>query len=196
MRNAERSVVRILGTACGLAVQGSGWVAGPGLVVTNAHVVAGEDDTTVKVNGGDELDAHPVGFDPHNDLALLRVPGLDAPALRVHPRARPGAPVAILGFPEDGPYRAVAGRLGPTRTVLSQDAYGDGPVQRRMTSLRGTIRSGNSGGPVVDGDGSVVATVFAATTRGPRGGFGVPTGIVASALSADHRSTDTGPCVR
>jgi S1-C subfamily serine protease len=196
VRNAEKSVVRILGTACGLAVQGSGWVAGKSLVVTNAHVVAGEDDTTVKVNGGDELDASAVSFDPHNDLALLRVPGLDAPALQAHPRAQPGTPVAILGFPEDGPYRAVAGRLGSTRTVLSQDAYGDGPIRRRMTSLRGRIRSGNSGGPVVDGNGRVVATVFAATTRGPKGGFGVPTGIVASALSARHRSVDTGPCVR
>ena len=195
VKNAEKSVVRILGTACGLAVQGSGWVAAPGLVVTNAHVVAGEDDTTVKVNGGDELDAQAVTFDPHNDIAVLRVAGLAAPAVPVHLRAKVGEPVAILGFPENGPYRAVAGRLGPTRTVLSQDAYGNGPVKRRMTSLRGEIRAGNSGGPVVDAGGGVVATVFAATTRGPKGGFGIPTGIVVSALSARHHSVDTGPCV-
>jgi S1-C subfamily serine protease len=192
----EKSVVRILGTACGLAVQGSGWVAAPGVVVTNAHVVAGEDDTTVKADGGDELDAQAIGFDPHNDVAVLRVAGLDAPPLPGHPQADAGEPVAILGFPEDGPYRAVAGRLGPTRTVISQDAYGNGPIKRRMTSLRGRIRSGNSGGPVVDDQGRVVATVFAATTQGPKGGFGVPTGVVSSDLSAADHPVDTGPCVR
>jgi S1-C subfamily serine protease len=192
----EKSVVRILGTACGLAVQGSGWVAAPGVVVTNAHVVAGEDDTTVKVEGDGELDAQAIGFDPHNDIAVLRVPGLDGPVLPRHPQADAGESVAILGFPEDGPYRAVAGRLGPTRTVISQDAYGQGPIKRRMTSVRGAIRSGNSGGPVLDDRGGVVATVFAATTNGPKGGFGVPTGIVSSDLSAADRPVDTGPCVR
>jgi S1-C subfamily serine protease len=196
VRGAHDSVVRILGTACGLAVQGSGWVASPEIVVTNAHVVAGEDDTTVQTDGGPELDAQAVVFDPHNDVAVLRVDGLGAPALPGHPNAPAGAPVAILGFPEDGPYHASPGRLGETRTVISRDAYGAGPVQRRMTSMRGNIRSGNSGGPVVDPGGRVVATVFAATTRGPRGGFGIPTGIVESDLRSAGGPVDTGPCVR
>jgi S1-C subfamily serine protease len=196
VRRAHDSVVRILGTACGLAVQGSGWVASPKIVVTNAHVVAGEDDTTVQTDGGPELDATALVFDPHNDLAVLRVDGLGAPALAAHPNARAGEPVAILGFPQDGPYHASPGRLGETRTVISRDAYGAGPVQRRMTSIRGNIRSGNSGGPVVDADGQAVATVFAATTRGPRGGFGIPTGIVESDLGSAGGSVDTGPCVR
>ena len=75
MRAARASVVRVLGTACGLGVQGSGWVAGNGLVVTNAHVVAGQDDTTVQIGGaGERLDAQAVHFDPRNDLAILRVP--------------------------------------------------------------------------------------------------------------------------
>ena len=80
--------------------------------------------------------------------------------------------------------------------MISRDAYGSGPVRRRMTSMRGNIRSGNSGGPVVDAGGRVVATVFAATTRGPRGGFGMPTGIVDSELRSARGSVDTGPCVR
>ncbi len=190
------SVVKILGTACGLAVQGSGWVASPEVVVTNAHVVAGQDDTTVQTDGGPRLDAEAILFDPHNDVAVLRVDGLGAPVLRGHPRAPPGDPVAILGYPENGPYHASPGRLGDTRTVITHDAYGQGPVQRRITSLRGNIRSGNSGGPVVDENGEVVATVFAATIRGPRGGFGVPTGIVQSDLAAARGPVDTGPCVR
>ncbi len=193
---ARNSVVRVLGTACGLAIQGSGWVAAPEVVVTNAHVVAGEDDTTVKLNGGDELDAQATAFDPHNDLAVLRVPGLAAPPLELRTRVTVGEQVAILGYPKNGPYRAEPGRLGDTRTVISQDAYGNGPVQRRITSLRGRLRSGNSGGPVVEERGGVVATVFAATTSGSQGGFGVPPGIVRSALrEAQGGPVDTGPCV-
>ena len=196
VRAAHDSVVKILGTACGLAVQGSGWVASPEVVVTNAHVVAGEDDTTVQTDGGPRLDAETIIFDAHNDIAVLRVDGLGAPVLRGHPRAPPGDPVAILGYPENGPYHASPGRLGDTRTVITRDAYGQGPVQRRITSIRGNIRSGNSGGPVVDENGEVVATVFAATIRGPRGGFGVPAGIVQSDLGAARGPVDTGPCVR
>jgi S1-C subfamily serine protease len=194
---ARNSVVRVLGTACGLAVQGSGWVAAPNVVVTNAHVVAGEDDTTVKLDGGPEIEADATVFDPHNDVAVLRVPGLDAPPLAQRRQAPAGEQVAILGYPKNGPYRAEPGRLGETRTVISQDAYGNGPVQRRITSLRGRIRSGNSGGPAVDETGGVVATMFAATTSGTAGGFGVPPGIVRSALQkAGGDAVDTGPCVR
>jgi S1-C subfamily serine protease len=193
---AHASVVKVLGTACGLSVQGSGWVASGGIVVTNAHVVAGENDTTVQADGGPQLDARAILFDTHNDVAVLRVDGLGAPALKGHPNAPPGEPVAILGFPQDGPYHASPGRLGPTQTVISNDAYGQGPIRRRMTAIRGNIRSGNSGGPVVDAQGEVVATVFAATTRGPKGGFGIPTGIVESDVQAARGSVSTGPCAR
>jgi S1-C subfamily serine protease len=196
VRRARDSIVKVLGTACGLAVQGSGWVARPGVVVTNAHVVAGEDDTTVRLNGGPELDAQAIAYDPHNDVAVLSVPGLGAPPLGQRMQAPTGEAVAILGFPKNGPYQAVAGRLGETRTVVSRDAYGAGPVRRRMTALRGSIRSGNSGGPAVDETGRVVATVFAATTSGAAGGFGVPPGIVRSALASAGGPVDTGPCVR
>ena len=90
-----------------------------------------------------------------------------------------------------------AGRLGQTRTTVTQDAYGRGPVQRRLTSLRGVVRSGNSGGPMVDGRGRVVATIFAATTSGPRGGFGVPNAVVEKVFSRARASRSaTGPCAR
>jgi S1-C subfamily serine protease len=196
VRAAHDSVVKVLGTACGLSVQGSGWVTSADTVVTNAHVVAGENDTTVQTDGGPQLDAQAIRFDVHNDVAVLRVNGLGAPSLPAHARAPAGEPVAILGYPEDGPYHASPGRLGPTQTVISNDAYGQGPIRRRMTAIRGNIRSGNSGGPVVDAQGQVVATVFAATTRGPRGGFGIPTGIVESDVRAAHGPVSTGPCAR
>jgi S1-C subfamily serine protease len=192
---AARSVVKVLGTACGLGVEGSGWVAGDELVVTNAHVVAGQKDTRVLPEGDEPgIDAEAVHFDPRNDIAVLRVPGLQAPALSLAASPRPGTSAAVLGFPRNGPYDERAGRLGQTREVVTQDAYGRGPVRRSITSLRGAVRSGNSGGPMVDGRGRVVTTIFAATTSGPRGGYGVPNGVVRSALSDSGGPVSTGPC--
>jgi S1-C subfamily serine protease len=192
---ARDSVVKILGTACGVGVEGSGWVARPGVVVTNAHVVAGQDDTRVLPRGSEPgVDAQAIAFDPRNDVAILRVPGLDAPPLDLASDPRPGTSAAILGFPLNGPYDVRPGRVGQTREVVSQDAYGAGPVRRRIVSLRGAVRSGNSGGPMVDGAGRVVATIFAATTSGPRGGFGVPNAIVRDALARARGAVSTGPC--
>jgi S1-C subfamily serine protease len=193
---ARKSVVRVQGTACGLAVEGSGWVAGRGLVVTNAHVIAGEDDTTVELEDGVGHDATPVVFDSHNDIAVLRVPGLEAPALRHAVDDKVGAPVAILGYPEDGPYRAAPARLGATQEVISQDAYGVGPVQREITAIRGEIRSGNSGGPAVDARGQVAATVFAAAETKRKSGFGLPPKLVIDDLRKAGGPVDSGPCVR
>src|SRR5215210_2636546 len=104
--NGPSANVRVLGTACGLGVQGSGWVAGRGVVVTNAHVVAGQDDTTVQVGGeGERLDAETIWFDPRNDLAILRVPGLPGlPALAMKVNAESGTSAAVLGFPQNGSY--------------------------------------------------------------------------------------------
>ena len=199
VQRAGRSVVRVLGTACGLGVQGSGWVAGGGVVVTNAHVVAGQDDTTVQVGGeGDRLEAQAIWFDARNDLALLRVPSLaGGPRLRLNRGAGAGTSAAILGFPEDGPYDVRPGRLGQTTTVVSQDAYGRGPVRRTITAIRGLVRQGNSGGPMVDGRGRVVTTIFAATVAdGGRSGYGVPVPIVRDALNRASGPVDTGPCAR
>ena len=193
---AGRSVVRVLGTACGLGVQGSGWVAGNELVVTNAHVVAGQDDTTVQLHGeGPLLEADAVWYDPKNDLAILRVPGLDgAPRLSLDVNAQPGRSGAVLGFPENGAYDVEPARLGQTATVITQDSYGRGPVQRLITSVRGLVRHGNSGGPVVDGSGRVVATIFAASTGRQRTGYGVPDSVVKRALGRIRGRVDTGPC--
>lgn len=192
---AGDSTVRLLGTACGLGVAGSGWVAGPGLVVTNAHVVAGQDDTTVSVEGGPELDAVAVHYDTRNDLAVLAVRGLRAPALGLAERPRKGVDAVVIGFPENGPLTFTPARLGRTGQVISDDSYGRGPVQREMTPFRADIRSGNSGGPVVDAAGEVVATVFAASAGGgAHDGLGVPNRVVGDALAGRLVPTDTGPC--
>jgi len=197
VRRAAGSVVRVLGTARGLGVQGSGWVARDGGVVTHAHVVAGQDDTTVELRGeGPRIDAEAIWFDAKNDLAILSAPGLGgAPALRLRRGAEPGTSAAILGFPENGGYDVQPGRLGQTSEAVTQDAYGRGPVTRAITSLRGLVRSGNSGGPMVDGSGQVVTTIFAASvTDSGRSGYGVPDPIVRGALGRAAGPVDTGPC--
>jgi len=193
---AAEGVVRIQGTACGLGVEGSGWIAREGIVVTNAHVVAGQGDTTVQLAGGERREAVALAFDVTNDVAVLGVDGLGGRTLPLAGSPRAGTAAAILGYPENGPYDVRAGRLGATRTVVTQDAYGRGPVQSSLTTLRGTVRPGNSGGPMVDGRGRVVTTVFAAARGGPPGGYGVPNAVVARALARAQGPVSTGPCVR
>ena len=193
VRRARTSVLRVTGTACGLGVQGSAWVAGRSLVVTNAHVVAGMLDARVDAGDGEEMRATVVHFDPRNDVAVLRVTGLRAPPLRLADPVE-GAAVAILGFPENGPFAATAGRIGQTGAVLTNDAYGRGPIERRITTLRGAVRQGNSGGPAVDRLGRVQATIFAARI-GSASGYGVPTAVVRGALADAGREVSSGPCV-
>jgi S1-C subfamily serine protease len=112
----------------------------------------------------------------------------------------PGTAAAILGYPLDGPFVADPGRLGTTQTVNTEDAYGNGPVVRSITSLRGLVRPGNSGGPMVEANGHVAATVFAAITGGANrrpGGFAVPDSLVRTQLAAAlarNRVVGTGQC--
>ena len=196
IRQAAPSVLRVVGTACGLGVSGTGWVAGRELVVTAAHVVAGQDDTTVEPAGGvPRLHADPVAFDARNDVAILRVRGLEARPLRLAD-PDPGRAVAILGFPNNGPLAVIPGRIGRTTAVIARDAYGNGPVARTITSIRGAVRHGNSGGPVVDARGAVEATIFAARPDGGTG-YGVPASIIRDALAdARGRPVSTGDCAR
>jgi S1-C subfamily serine protease len=161
--------------------------------------VAGENDTVVQPDGAAPgLPARVVDFDPHDDIAILSVQGLNEPALRLAPDPRSGTAAAILGYPLDGPFDAEPGRIGQTRDVSTQDAYGKGPVVRSITSLRGRVRPGNSGGPMVDAAGRVEATVFAAIVGSSAGdgGFAVPNALVRTQLhvAASGVPVSTGPC--
>jgi S1-C subfamily serine protease len=190
---AGDSVVRVLSTACGLGIEGSGWAVEPEIVVTNAHVVAGSDDTTVTTQDGVELDAVPIYYGPRQDLALLRV-GAPLPTLPISSQRKEGEDGAVLGYPENGPYSLSPARIGETRATISEDSYGNGPVERTIVAMSGVVRSGNSGGPLVDPRGDVVGTVFAATTSGPRGGFAIPAEQVRQALRSTAEGVGTGPC--
>ena len=185
-----------MGTACGIGIEGSGWFAEPDLVVTSAHVVAGEHGSSVQIpNFGARLySADVVSFDAHNDVAVLRLK--NAPAilpLQIR-NPDPGTAVAILGYPQNGALHVTPGRIGRTAVVLTQDAYGHGPVPRTVTAVAGRVRHGNSGGPAVDATGAVRATIFAARIGAPSG-YGVPRSIVMHALDKVRQvPVSTGDC--
>ena len=168
-------------TACGVGVEGTGWVGRPALVVTAAHVVAGADD--IQVNG-EPADAWAV--DHKNDVAVLHVADLEADPLPLA-RAEPGTAVAILGYPENGPFDARAGRIGRTANVVAAGHF------RTVTALSGLIRPGNSGGPAVDGRGAVRTTVFASRLGSP-GGYGIPDREVRRVLERARSPVPTGDC--
>jgi len=195
VRRSARSVVEIEGTACGLGLQGSGWVVRPGIVATNAHVIAGEHDTHVVVNGQQELQAIPVFVSAREDIALLRVPGLKLPALQTAPNDPSGTHVVLVGYPEGGPLTPFAGTVGRAAGVVAPDAYGRGPEMRTVVPLRGRLEHGDSGGPALDRNGRVVAMMFAATAEPDAGGYGVPVAQVTQASHALQQSVSSGPCV-
>ena len=194
IRAATTRVVKVLGTACGHGIEGSGWVAGPNLVVTAAHVVAGESNTIVRIPGQAlPAVADVVVLDIHNDVAVLRVSGVDLKPLRLaDPQS--GASVAILGYPLDGGLTATPGRIGRTATVLTQDALEHGPVARTITAVAGRVQHGDSGGPAVDNEGRVQSMIFAQRRDSPSG-YGVPPSIIRSDLArAGTRAVSTGAC--
>ena len=156
--------------------RGLGLGGGPDTVVTNAHVVAGEDDTARRGRRGrSPLPARVLAFDRHDDLAVLRrTRARAAPVARPRRTSPSGTAGVIVGYPENGPLQLDPGRIGRTQNVITDDAYGNGPVERLLTPLRGLVRPGNSGGPLLDSSGRVLTTVFAATVAGSsHGGYGV-----------------------
>ena len=196
VRRADESLVKIVVNRCGGGYQGSGWIAGHGMVVTNAHVVTGSDRVSVRRQGdGPSLEATVVWFDGIHDLALLRVGALrQAPALRLADDARPMTAAITLGFP-GGKKTIRRARLGTTTSKLKLDDVdlpNRGGVsltmsERLVTILRGLTGPGGSGGPAIDGQGRVVGTVFAGIPQDSIT-LAVPNRIVRSALRrADHR---------
>jgi S1-C subfamily serine protease len=196
--SASSRTVRVSSIACGYGVEGSGWVAAPDLVVTNAHVVAGQVVTRVQPGGtGSPYRAEVVLFDERNDVAILRVDNLGLSPL---PLAvpEPGGAAAVLGFPRNGQLDIRPARTGATRRVISGDAYNRGPVERNVTSFRVYVRPGNSGGPAVNGDGEVIATIFASRADSSHSGYGIPSQIVQRRLEGAaerNEPVNTGGCV-
>ena len=191
---AQASVVRVQGTACGLGIQGSGWVVRRGIVVTNAHVIAGEHDIAVQPSASGTYSAVPIAVDGSNDVAILRVRGLPLPQLAIAPKDPSGGAVALIGYPQNGPLTSVPGRAGQPVTALAPGAYGGSVRPRTVVPLRGGLEHGDSGGPVVDRRGRVVAMMFAAARDGG-GGFGVPLDAIRDALASARNRVSPGPCI-
>lgn len=192
-RLAKDRVMELTGRACGLVKQGSGWVVSRDLVATNAHVIAGQHDTRLTTPDGHVLPAQPVYVDAHDDVALLRVNGLDRAPLVLGDAPDAPESVVMMGYPEGGPLRALAATASSPRTVLAPDAYGRGTVPRTVIVTRGNLGPGSSGGPILDSRGRVVAMIFGGTPGGDAGAA-VPPAAIRRGLASPLRPVSPGPC--
>jgi len=195
---AADSVVKVLGSAtdCDRTVEGSGFVYAPGRVMTNAHVVAGVSEPVVQV-GDDDLAAEVVYYDPDVDVAVLSVPELQAPALQFDDQAESGDNVAVLGYPENGPYDVQPARVRDEQLLRSPNIYGEDTVMRDTYSIFGLVRQGNSGGPLVNRRGVVIGVIFAASVTDADTGYALTSGQVERAADAGDSLLDpvgTGSC--
>jgi uncharacterized membrane protein required for colicin V production len=199
VQQARSSVLKIRGRAssCGRALEGSGFVIAPQRVMTNAHVVAGTDEVGVEVEG-DLLAGRVVLYDSDSDIAVIAVPGLDAPPLRfAQGDAASGASALVLGYPLDGPYQAAEARVRERINLSGPDIYDSHIVQRDVYTVRAVVRSGNSGGPMVDPGGRVLGVVFGAAVDDDDTGFALTADEVADEVAAAPGLADevyTGDC--
>jgi S1-C subfamily serine protease len=197
VRRAGNSVYKIRGeNSCSRGVEGSGFLYGPGRVMTNAHVVAGVDHPHVLV-GERELPARVVYYDSDTDIAVLAVEGLSARPLHFDRQARPREAAAVLGYPQDGPYDVEGARIRDQQRLRSPDIYGKGTVVREVYSLRSLVRPGNSGGPLVSTRGDVLGVIFAASVTDGNTGYALTADQVARAAAqglTGRDRVDTGAC--
>src|SRR5439155_2220821 len=192
VRNAESSVVKVLGTApsCSRRIEGSGFIYAPQHVMTNAHVVAGTTSITVE-DGNTRRAGQVVVYDSEKDLAVIYVPGLQAPLLRfAASAARTGDDAIVLGYPLDGPFDAEPARIRDQGPIRGPNIYDSRNVTRDIYTLRGLVRSGNSGGPLLAADGTVLGVIFAAAADDPQTGFALTDNEAGPIVLAGRDATD------
>ncbi|MHA3019005.1 acid resistance serine protease MarP [Mycobacterium sp. BMJ-28] len=170
---ARGSVVKIRGVApsCQKVLEGSGFVIAPNRVMSNAHVVAGAETVTVEVDGK-TYDATVVSYDPNEDISILAVPNLPAQPLLFHDaEAKPATDAVVMGYPGGGEFTATPARVRETIELNGPDIYHTTTVNRTVYTIRGTVKQGNSGGPMIDTDGKVLGVVFGAAVDDADTGF-------------------------
>jgi len=201
---AEGSTVQIAGAGCGVIQEGSGFVAAPGLVVTNAHVVAGIPAPVV-IDARGRHPATAAVFDPRLDLAVLRVPGLGDPPLPMNPAVvGRGTTGVVLGFPGGGPFTYGKAGVAAQFRAVGLDIYGNSETTREIYQLDALVQPGNSGGPLVASavpgvaDGTVIGVVFARSTTDSDVGYALAMPAVAADVARARTTTGsvgTGGCV-
>lgn len=197
VKKARGSVVKVLGQAkCDRGIEGSGFAYAKGRIMTNAHVVAGVSSPSI-VMGDRRVSARVVLFDRQLDVAVLAVDGVDLVPLKFDKTGKEGESAAILGFPENGPFDARAARIRNEMRLRSPDIYDRGQVIRKTFSVRGLVRSGNSGGPLVSAKGDVLGVIFAASVTSKSTGYALTAEQVADdarkGIAADE-AVSTGDC--
>jgi S1-C subfamily serine protease len=189
--------VRSVAESCSRRMEGTGFVIGPGKVMTNAHVVAGSDRAGVEV-GGKTLDATVVVYDSHRDLAVLDVPDLTAAPLRFATApAAAGADAIVAGYPLDGPYTLTPARVRSLIELRGPNIYSSETVTREVYTLRSQVRPGNSGGPLLAPDGTVLGVIFGAAIDETDVGFALTAAEVAPVVQAglaDDSAASTEAC--
>ncbi|MCI3270244.1 MarP family serine protease [Streptomyces cylindrosporus] len=196
---AKLSTVKIEGVSGNQGREGSGFVYAREHVMTNAHVVAGIDDPTVRIGGvGRSYEARVVLFDPDKDVAVLYVPGLSAPVLKFDGSAARGDSAVVAGYPQDGDLNLQAATVANRVRATGQNIYSDATVTREIYSIRSTVRPGNSGGPLLTTDGRVYGVVFARSTSDDETGYVLTAAEVSSDATRAANATaavDTGDLV-
>jgi S1-C subfamily serine protease len=192
-----RSILKVEGVACRQVQDGTGWVVSPGLVVTNAHVVAGQRDTDVIRDDGRRLAGTLVAFDPERDLAVLSVPELDRPPLPVAEAAAPGTFGGVFGHPGGEALRIAPFEVARAIDATGRDIYGDGTTLRRVLELSASLRPGDSGSPLVDPSGRVVGVAFAIARDRPEVAYALAPIELAPVLAAagTGREVSAGECI-
>jgi S1-C subfamily serine protease len=181
VRVAEPDVVKITGVAasCSRQLEGSGFVFATDRVMTNAHVLAGVSSPTVQTTAGRTLRARVVLYDPERDVAVLLVPGLDDSPLHFAGAVGRGQSTVVVGYPENGPFTAVAARVRSVQNARGPDIYQNRQVTRRIYALYSVVRPGNSGGPLLTPNGQVAGVVFAAAVDNAHTGYALSASEVA-----------------
>ena len=192
------STVKVVAVGCGQIQEGSGFLVAPGIVVTNAHVVAGIPHPSVEDANG----LHPTTvllFDPSYDLAVMRVDGLDEQPLHLDPdQVARGVQAAVLGYPDGGPFDAVPAGVLAEFEAQGRDIYGQGLTLRNVYEIQALVRPGNSGGPLVQPDGEVIGVVFSRSTSNDNIGYALTSpGVLSRVMQAEAApgAVGTGPCV-
>lgn len=190
---ALKSIVRIESPACGRIQNGSGFFVAPGLVATNAHVVAGAKRSHIEFVDGVELPARVMRFDAVRDLALLAVDS-KAPALPLgNPKV--GDQGLVMGFPGGGPFDPSPFALAQQVRAQGYDIYDRERVERSLLILSSALQPGDSGSAILRSDGAVIGVAVAIAPDRANVAYGLDAAELAEVLRSEApAAADTGPC--